>query len=113
MKEETISLTRQELYEQVWSEPIVHLSKFYNLSDVGLSKICKKMNIPVPGRGYWEKKHHGHDPEEHPCRCSRGPEMARYASQSVRKMTILTMNSKIELFSKVFPKIMSASRNHR
>jgi len=73
MKEETISLTRQELYEQVWSEPIVHLSKFYNLSDVGLSKICKKMNIPVPGRGYWEKKHHGHDPERTPLPLFKGP----------------------------------------
>ncbi len=73
MKEETISLTRQELYEQVWSEPIVHLSKFYNLSDVGLSKICKKMDIPVPGRGYWEKKHHGHDAERTPLPPFKGP----------------------------------------
>lgn len=73
MKEETISLTRQELYEQVWSEPIVHLSKFYSLSDVGLSKICKKMDIPVPGRGYWEKKHHGHDADRTPLPPFKGP----------------------------------------
>lgn len=27
----------------------------YGLSDVGLVKICKKLGIPVPGRGYWAK----------------------------------------------------------
>ena len=27
----------------------------YGLSDVGLVKICKKLCIPVPGRGYWAK----------------------------------------------------------
>lgn len=73
MQENTVSLTRQELYEQVWSEPITHLSKFYNLSDVGLAKICKKMDVPVPGRGYWEKKHHGYNPERTPLPPFKGP----------------------------------------
>ena len=27
----------------------------YGLSDVGLVKICKKLGIPVPPRGYWAK----------------------------------------------------------
>jgi hypothetical protein len=25
------------------------------ISDVALSKICKKHRVPVPGRGYWAK----------------------------------------------------------
>lgn len=32
------------------------LAKEYGISDVGLAKICKKLHIPVPGRGYWANK---------------------------------------------------------
>jgi hypothetical protein len=32
------------------------VAKKYHLSDVGLAKICKKLNIPKPGLGYWAKK---------------------------------------------------------
>lgn len=48
-------LTREELYEKVWSQPMTKTAKSYGLSDVGLAKICRKLNIPTPGRGYWWK----------------------------------------------------------
>ena len=51
-----IRIERAQLYEEVWSEPITKLAEKYFISDVGLLKICKKLNIPVPGRGYWSKK---------------------------------------------------------
>lgn len=54
--DETIRLNREELYEQVWSMPMTKLARQYEISDVGLAKICKKLEIPVPGRGYWAKK---------------------------------------------------------
>jgi hypothetical protein len=54
--EGTIQLKRIDLYEQVWSIPMTKLAKQYQISDVGLAKICKKLKIPVPGRGYWAKK---------------------------------------------------------
>jgi hypothetical protein len=54
MKEHRIE--RETLYDQVWSEPITKLAKKYQISDVGLLKICKKLHIPVPGRGHWAKK---------------------------------------------------------
>lgn len=50
-------IEREKLYEEVWSEPITALAKKYESSDVGLIKICKKMGIPIPGRGHWSKKH--------------------------------------------------------
>lgn len=56
---EPIKLTRQQLYDQVWSEPMTKLSKKYGLSDVGLAKVCKRNNIPRPPIGYWAKKIHG------------------------------------------------------
>jgi hypothetical protein len=50
---------RERLYEEVWSEPVLAVAKKYGLSDVGLAKICKKLNIPRPGLGYWAKKSAG------------------------------------------------------
>lgn len=55
----TIELSRKELYQQVWEEPITKLAKRYDLSDVGLAKTCKRHNIPIPGRGHWAKKASG------------------------------------------------------
>ena len=48
-------ITREELYEAVWSESVQSLAKTLGISDVGLAKICKKLNVPRPGRGYWAK----------------------------------------------------------
>lgn len=56
MSIELIEVTRDQLYEQVWSEPMTAVARRFSLSDVGLAKICRKMRIPVPGRGYWARK---------------------------------------------------------
>lgn len=55
----TFSLTRQSLYEQVWSKPMVTLAKEFNLSDKGLREICKKNDIPIPPMGHWQKIQYG------------------------------------------------------
>ena len=61
MSDSTVTLTREQLYDQVWSEPLRSLAKRYGLSDVGLAKTCRRFGIPLPGRGYWAKKTAGHD----------------------------------------------------
>jgi len=48
-------LTRDELYERVWSEPMSILAPKLGLSDVGLKKTCTKLRVPTPPRGYWNK----------------------------------------------------------
>lgn len=50
---------RNELYERVWKLPVSKLAAKYNLSDVGLAKICKKLNVPRPPRDYWTKLQFG------------------------------------------------------
>lgn len=54
------SFTRQELYDLVWSEPMVKLAARYGISGNGLAKTCRRANIPVPERGYWAKRQAGH-----------------------------------------------------
>jgi hypothetical protein len=52
---ETIEITRKELYDLVWENPLSKLAKKYNLSDNGLRKVCKKLDIPLPKNGHWQK----------------------------------------------------------
>ncbi|MCZ2900951.1 hypothetical protein [Burkholderia thailandensis] len=46
---------RESLYEEVWSEAVSKVAKKYQISDVGLRKICISLNVPVPPAGYWAK----------------------------------------------------------
>jgi hypothetical protein len=48
--------SREDLYERVWTVPISKLAKQYGVSDVALAKSCRKLSIPLPGRGYWAKR---------------------------------------------------------
>lgn len=57
-------VTREQLYEQVWSVPIWTLCQQYGLSDNGLRKICRRLNVPVPPRGYWAKVEAGQKPRK-------------------------------------------------
>jgi hypothetical protein len=52
---ETITLTRKELYNLVWSTPMTSISKKYEISSGRLKSICKKVNVPIPENGYWQK----------------------------------------------------------
>lgn len=54
-----ITFDRDSLYERIWKTPISRLAKDFAISDVGLAKICRKLNIPRPSRGYWEKLEYG------------------------------------------------------
>ncbi len=49
-------LSREDLYERVWSTPMRTLAAEFGLSDVGLKKTCTRLRIPTPERGYWAKK---------------------------------------------------------
>ncbi len=63
MSHETFTLTRAELYEKVWSTPMQRLANEFGLSDVGLAKVCRRHDIPLPGRGYWARIRFGQKPE--------------------------------------------------
>jgi hypothetical protein len=56
MSQTRIRLTRAELYEKVWATPMRTLAQEFGMSDVGLAKVCRKHNIPVPPVGYWRRK---------------------------------------------------------
>lgn len=49
------NFTREELYQLVWSEPMLTLSKKYLISDSGLRNLCISLDIPIPRAGHWQK----------------------------------------------------------
>jgi len=62
MKKPTV-LTRDELYERVWSKPMSVLAREYGLTGNALAKICSRMHVPYPSRGHWAKVLAGSAPE--------------------------------------------------
>jgi hypothetical protein len=61
-----LKITREELYQKVWKTPMHRLATEFGLSDVGLAKLCKRQQIPVPGRGYWARLQVGQKPKRPP-----------------------------------------------
>lgn len=58
--EDQNSLTRAEIFELVWKQPMRTLAPQFGVSDVGFAKMCRRLDIPTPPRGYWAKLQHGH-----------------------------------------------------
>jgi hypothetical protein len=50
---QTSTWNRQELDEEVWQFPLRKLAVEYGISDVDLAKVCRKLEIPLPGLGHW------------------------------------------------------------
>ncbi len=48
-------LTRKELYDLVWTKPIMEIAKDYGFSDRVRGNGGAKQNMPVPPRGHWRK----------------------------------------------------------
>ena len=57
---EPIRVEREKLYEKVWAEPMSSLAKRYSISDVALAKVCRRLSVPVPPRGYWARIRNGY-----------------------------------------------------
>lgn len=52
----TITLSRQQLYDEIWQLSVAGVARKYNLNYSKLLITCKKENIPYPSTGYWAKK---------------------------------------------------------
>src|SRR5438128_2540599 len=66
MTERYITLTREQLYDYVWSRPATQLAKEWGISDVAIAKTCRRLNVPKPGPGYWRFIEVGARPKKPP-----------------------------------------------
>jgi len=76
------ALSRKELYERVWSQPLSIVSKELGVSGNALAKICNRLLVPYPPRGYWLRATAGRMP--------RKPPLPAAPEASARQLTIST-----------------------
>lgn len=47
---------REGIYDKVWKMPFTDLAKEYKMTNDTLRKVCERLWIPFPGRGYLERR---------------------------------------------------------
>lgn len=50
-----LPLSREDLYALVWSEPMLKVAARFDVSSSYMARVCTRMNVPRPERGYWAK----------------------------------------------------------
>jgi len=53
MGKENPNVSREELYHQVWAEPVSKVATTYNVSGSYLARMCRVLKVPTPRSGYW------------------------------------------------------------
>ncbi len=107
---------RELLYAEVWEKPVTKVGEKYGVSDVAIAKLCRRLRVPVPGRGYWARKAAGqtmkqtplppfknppvivyreHIPTPKPKTDSSDPELVRIAEVESRDVAIPTVEHKL------------------
>ncbi len=56
-------ITREELYELVWSTPMIKVAEKFEVSGSYLARVCAELRVPRPERGYWAKLAVGKAPQ--------------------------------------------------
>lgn len=46
-------VAREVLYKEIWAEPMTTVAARYGLSSNFLARVCERLKIPRPARGYW------------------------------------------------------------
>lgn len=57
-------VSREELYELVWSTPMVKVAEKFKVSGSYMARVCANLNVPRPERGYWAKLAVGKAPDK-------------------------------------------------
>ena len=52
----TVKLTRQQIYDEVWSSAVSGMAMKYSIPYSAMLKQIKDAGIPIPPPGYWTKK---------------------------------------------------------
>jgi hypothetical protein len=52
-------LTRERLYELVWSEPMLRVAERFGVSSTYMARVCADLRVPRPARGYWAQREFG------------------------------------------------------
>lgn len=54
-------ISRETLYAEIWAEPMTTVAARYGVSSNYLARVCERLKIPRPARGYWAQRAAGED----------------------------------------------------
>jgi len=57
-------VSREALYEMVWSEPMLRVAARFGVSSSYMARVCMLLNVPRPECGYWAKLAVGKAPKQ-------------------------------------------------
>ncbi|USE81130.1 hypothetical protein NDR89_15530 [Cupriavidus gilardii] len=55
MAENEVVVSRQQLYDMVWSKPMSRVAEDLSVPHKELRDACRRLGVPCPSSGYWEK----------------------------------------------------------
>ncbi|MES9990237.1 MAG: hypothetical protein ABW077_20250 [Candidatus Thiodiazotropha endolucinida] len=74
---------RRQLFSLIWSRPATEVAKEMGISDVAVGKLCRRLQVPKPPRGYWARVASGRKPR-HPALPAYREELAKKIRQSTK-----------------------------
>src|SRR5690349_14522806 len=84
-------ISREELFAMVWERPTQEVAKQLGVSDVAVGKLCARLQVPKPPRGYWARVQSGQTPRRPPLDAFRDElERRRQATARARAAEVLT-----------------------
>jgi len=60
----TETVDRETLCREVWAQPMTTVAARYGVSSSFLARVCTRLNVPRPPRGYWAKLQVGRAPKK-------------------------------------------------
>lgn len=64
-------ISREALFALVWERPATEVARELGISDVTLGKLCRRLQVPKPPRGYWARVKSGKTPRRPPLKAFR------------------------------------------
>lgn len=77
------ALTREELYDLVWKEPMLRVGERMGVSSSYLARVCTHLRVPRPPRGYWAKLEFGKAPDKPPLPATRLGDATQWSPDKV------------------------------
>lgn len=67
-----MEISREELFALIWEKPTIEVALDMGISKVEVARLCARLQVPKPPRGYWARVEAGQAPRRPPLRAFRG-----------------------------------------
>lgn len=86
------SMSREQLYDLVWKEPMLKVAAALGVSSSYMARVCTELTIPRPGRGHWAKLEFGKSPQRPALPPARAGDITHWKPGMVVGSTVRTAN---------------------